>query len=73
MTARTGVTREARTLSGRDVGKLVWIECEWRVIFRIIHYDNRTIIEYHLNLDAGTTYQAHLAPTDTVTIRGRDE
>lgn len=73
MTDRTGTPREARSLSGMDVNREVLLEGEWWVIFRIIHYDDRTIIEYHLNLDAGITYQVHLHPTDVVTIRGRDE
>lgn len=73
MTERPGVAREARSLSGADLGRLYVGEhgaC-W-VIVHIQHDPGQTIITMH-NGNREREHGRVFAPTDTVTIRGRDE
>lgn len=68
MTARTGTTREARTLSGCDVGREVLVYGDgWTRIDQIDHYHGG------VDIYLASNEELHFAPTDTVTIRGRDE
>lgn len=72
MTARTGTPREARTLSGCDVGREVSVAGDqWYPIIRIEHHERGVMIAVdHSDL---RHYTLHRKATDLVTIRGRDE
>jgi hypothetical protein len=73
LTEHTGVTREARSLSGSDIGRL-YVEDNgacW-VIVHIQHDPGQTIITMH-NGNQEREHGRVLDPTDTVTIKGRDE
>lgn len=67
----TGVTREARTLNGADVGRLIERHPgEWEPITAIHHEDSLVRIDW--GEAWGEDYE-FFNPTDTVTIRGRDD
>ena len=74
MSDRTGVTREARTLSGADVGRLILTpRGEWKTIGMIIHDDEEQYVQISIYDERGYSSTFEPFPTDTVTIRGRDE
>jgi hypothetical protein len=70
LTEHTGITREARSLSGCDVGREALLGNSWKIIAAVHHDDISTRIDWG---EAWGEQNRFLAPTDTVTIRGRDE
>lgn len=70
MSDRTGITREAGTLSGCDVGREVWNSHSeaWEPLQRINHSCYNSV-----DVKTRTGMWIYLTPADTVQIRGRDE
>ena len=74
MSDRTGITREARTLSGCDVGRAILTpHGDWKTISQIIHDDEEQYVLIGTLDERGYMGTFNPWSTDTVTIRGRDE
>jgi hypothetical protein len=73
---RTGVPREARTLSGCDVGRIYsgpGVSSSTPVVIASVYQDGESV-ELELSVGRGWAAVAvSLAPTDLVTIRGIDQ
>lgn len=70
---RTGTTREARTLSGCDVGREIWDDVyeKWVTIASITHHPDGDVTVCFPEPYALTA--THYPPTSLVPVRGRDE
>lgn len=67
-----GVPREARSLSGHDLGREVLRGEEWETIWGIEHREHAVIVT-HSYIKPGIVTISTYHPHDIVQVRGRDD